>query len=128
MSDVATRYVELERQLRRGVLEYLAHGTRVAGTAFGKPVRVSAAPESVEHRWPRIVDGLPDSPAERAWLGRQIRRQRVRYGVRRLRAGSEHWWQRPLTVVRVETVAALAALGHAGLARMLGGTQLELGL
>lgn len=121
-------YAELEKQLRRDVLAHLAYGTRLVGTAFGKPVRVSAAPEPVEHRWQRIVDGLPDSPAARAWLARQLHRRRVRYGCRRLRAGKGHRWQRPLAKVRAETAAALDALGHCGLARMVGGTQMELGL
>ena len=52
----------------------------------------------------------------------ELRRRRdlVRYGCRRLRAGNEWWWQRPLSVVRVETVAALRQLGHGGLARRVG--------
>jgi hypothetical protein len=80
------------------------------------------------------------SPATRAAVQRARRRGLVRYGVRRLRAGNEWRWQRPLAEVRVETAAALRELGHAGLARRVeGGThaakrtrgravQLELGL
>jgi hypothetical protein len=126
MTELASRYAELERQLRRGVIAHLAHGSvpaRMRGC-----FDVSLAPEPVEHRWQRIVDALPDSLAEREWLMRHLHRRRVRYGCRRLRAGNEHLWQRPLAVVRAETTAALDALGHAGLARLVGGTQLELGL
>jgi hypothetical protein len=58
-----------------------------------------------------------ESPATRAAVLLRIRRDRVRYGVRRLRLGHEWWWQRPLELVRAETAVALRRLGHAGLAR-----------
>jgi hypothetical protein len=64
-----------------------------------------------------------ESPVTRAAVLLRIRRDRVRYGIRRLRAGHEWHWQRPLELVRAETAAALRLLGHAGLA-----VQMERGL
>lgn len=58
-----------------------------------------------------------ESPAVRARSLLRIRRDRVRYGCRRLRLGHEWSWQRPLALVRAETANALRELGHAGLAR-----------
>jgi hypothetical protein len=60
-----------------------------------------------------------ESPATRVWVLLRIRRDRVRYGIRRLRIGHEWWWQRRLELVRAETAAALRQLGHAGLARWI---------
>ena len=62
-----------------------------------------------------------ESPATRAWVLLRIRRDRVRYGVRRLRLGHEWWWQRPLELVRAETAAALRQLGHERFARQVEG-------
>lgn len=67
--------------------------------------------ERERHRWSLY------SESERAAMRLRSRRDRVRYGCRRLRAGTEYRWQRPLPVVRAETAAALEALGHEGLAR-----------
>jgi hypothetical protein len=79
-----------------------------------------------------------ESPATRAWVLRRIRRDRVRYGIRRLRIGHEWWWQRPLKLVRADTAATLRQIGHAGLAQRFEGevvpvrrvpaVQMELGL
>ena len=117
MNELATRYAALDRHLQRAVREHLAHGCARGNGRFGGVAYRSLVREPVEHQWQRIVDGLPDDPAERAWKLRSLRRLRVRYGSRRLRAGNEWWWQRPLAVVRAETATALRLLGHAGLAR-----------
>lgn len=60
-----------------------------------------------------------ESPVTRAWVLLRLRRDRVRFGIRRLRLGHEWWWQRPLELVRAETAAALRQLGHADLARLV---------
>ena len=62
-----------------------------------------------------------ESPATRAWVLLRIRRDRVRYGIRRLRAGHEWHWQRSLELVRAETAAALRQLGHERFARQVEG-------
>jgi hypothetical protein len=117
MSELATQYAELERHLQRAIREHLRYGCVRGNYGFGGVAYHSLAPEPVEHQWQRIVDAVPDSPAERAWRLQRLRRELVRYGCRRLRAGHEWSWQRPLTVVRAETAAALRQLGHAELAR-----------
>jgi hypothetical protein len=69
------------------------------------------------------------TPATRAAMRLRDLRGRVRYGCRRLRAGNEYRWARPLAVVRAETAATLRQLGHAGLARVVEPPgQMELGL
>jgi len=78
------------------------------------------------------------SDAERTALRLRSRRDRVRYGCWRLRAGNEYRWARPLAVVRVETAEALRELGHVRFARWVDGdatptrrgsaVQLELGV
>lgn len=112
-----TPWAELERQLRSGVLAHLAYGSEADGVGFGGASRRSKAPEPVEHQWQRIVDALPDGPAERAAMRRRLSRNRVRHGLGRLRAGNQWRWQRPLATVRVETAQALRELGHQRLAR-----------
>jgi len=73
---------------------------------------------SVEERFADLVERhAHESPATRAAELLRIRRDRVRYGLRRLRIGHEWRWQRPLELVQAETAAALRQLGHAGLAR-----------
>jgi hypothetical protein len=78
------------------------------------PVPVPTA----EERFADLVERYAhESPAARARSLLRIRRDQVRYGCRRLRAGHEWSWQRPLAVVRAETATTLRQLGHAGLAR-----------
>ena len=67
--------------------------------------------------------------ATRAAMKRHSLRGTVRYGCKRLRAGNEYLWARPLAVARAETAEALRQLGHAGLARVVEPPgQMELGL
>lgn len=113
------QYRELEGQLQRGIAAHLSHGWEWGPCSFGKRRPISLAPEPLEQRWQRIVDALPDSPAERTELRRWLQRRIVRYGLRRMRAGTASWWQRRLSAVRVDTVSALRALGHEGLAMRL---------
>ncbi len=81
-------------------------------------------------RWAAFVQDQRErtehwSPATwaRWWL--RMRRNRVRYGCKRLRAGTENWRRQPLSVVRAETVAALLELGHASLGSMVLGDQVD---
>jgi hypothetical protein len=81
-----------------------------------------ASSPSAEERFADLVERhAHESPATRAWVLLRIRRDRVRYGVRRLRIGHQWWWQRPLALVQAETAAALRQLGHTGLARWVEG-------
>lgn len=98
-----------------------------------RPCSVPSAQTPAE-RWAQTEERQRErvagwTPAERAAMRRHGLRDTVRYGCRRLRAGNEYRWARPLAVVRTETAAALRTLGHAGLARVVEPPgQMELGL
>jgi hypothetical protein len=82
-------------------------------------------------RWAALVQDQRErdeqkSAATRAAERLRRRRDIVRYGCRRLRAGNGYRWARPLAQVRAETAAALRELGHAGLARWVDGAELSI--
>jgi hypothetical protein len=100
--ELAAQHVELERQL------------------WERPWPVVLPEPTVDERWAELVERHEhQSPATNAAVLLRLRRDLVRYGVRRLRAGTEAWHQRPLELVRAESVAALGALGHGRFARWL---------
>jgi hypothetical protein len=121
-AELAAQHAELERQL------------------WERPWPVVLPEPTVEERWAELAEQyVHQSPATNAAVLLRLRRDLVRYGVRRLRAGTEAWHQRPLAKVRAETAAALETLGHGRLARWVAAPvrarrsrvaagQLELGL
>ena len=85
---------------------------------------------TTEERWTELANRERErtehwSPATRASMRRHGLRETVRYGCRRLRAGNEYRWARPLAAVRAETVAALRELGHPTLGSIVLGDQVD---